>query len=79
MLALLAAVDEGLGSAFVGIPDPTGLQRLLGIPEEVIPIGVAMIGHAAPDKKSPSLTRGRRTVDDVMHLNGWQAGDTAAS
>ena len=79
MLALLAAVDEGLGSAFVGAPDPTGLQHLLGIPEEVIPIGVAMIGHAAPDKRSPSLKRGRRTVTDVMHLNGWQPDGTSGS
>lgn len=79
MLVLLAAVDEGLGSAFVGAPDPTALQRGLGIPDEVIPIGVAMIGHAAPDKKSPSLKRGRRKVEDVMHLNGWQAQDTVSS
>jgi nitroreductase len=76
MLVLLAAVDEGLGSAFVGAPDPTALQRVLGIPDEIIPIGVAMIGHAAPDKKSPSLKRGRRKVEDVMHLNGW---DTSTS
>jgi len=71
MLVLLAAVNEGLGSAFVGAPDPKGLQALLGIPDEYIPIGVAMIGHAAPDKKSPSLKRGRRKVEDVLHRNGW--------
>ncbi|HEU0164661.1 MAG TPA: nitroreductase family protein [Thermomicrobiales bacterium] len=71
MLVLLAGVDEGLGTAFVGAPDPKGLQALLSIPEDYVPIGVAMFGYAAPDKKSPSLKRGRRSVDDVLHLNGW--------
>ncbi len=71
MLVLLAAVNEGLGSAFVGVPDPKALQTLLNIPAEYLPIGVAMIGHAAPDKKSPSLKRGRRKVADVLHVNGW--------
>ncbi len=71
MLILLAAVNEGLGSAFVGVPDPSALQELLGIPEDYLPIGVAMIGHAAPDKKSGSLKRGRRSVADVLHRERW--------
>ncbi|MGI8484610.1 MAG: nitroreductase family protein [Thermomicrobiales bacterium] len=71
MLVLLAAVNEGLGSAFVGVQDPRQLQALLNIPADYLPIGVAMIGHAAPDKKSPSLKRGRRKVEDVLHVNGW--------
>lgn len=72
MLVLLAAVNEGLGTAFVGAPDPSGLQKVLGIPASSMPIGVAMIGHAAPDKKSPSLKRGHRRIEDVLHMNGWQ-------
>ena len=34
MLVLLAAVNEGLGTAFVGVMEPRRLQELLGIPEE---------------------------------------------
>lgn len=71
MLILLAAVNEGLGSAFVGVFDPPALQALLGIPEDYLPIGVVMIGHAAPDKKSGSLKRGRRNLDDVLHRERW--------
>jgi hypothetical protein len=67
----LAAVNEGLASAFVGVWDQAGLQRLLGIPEEFIPIGITMIGHGAPDVKSPSLKRGRRQLDDVLHREHW--------
>lgn len=71
MLVLLAAVEEGLGTAFVGVKDPSELQRELGIPEEHIPIGVVFVGHPAPDKKSGSLKRGRRPLDEVLHREGW--------
>jgi len=73
MLVLLAAVDEGLGTAFVGVKDPTELQDALGIPEEHLPIGVVFIGHAAPDMKSGSLKRGRRPLEDVLHRERWSS------
>lgn len=71
MLILLAAVNEGLAGAFVGVWDQAGLQRLLGIPDDFIPIGVTMIGHGAPDVESPSLKRGRRKLGDVLHREHW--------
>jgi nitroreductase len=71
MLILLAAVNEGLAGAFVGVWDQRGLQNLLGIPEDFIPIGVTMIGHPAPDIPSPSLKRGRRKLEDVLHRERW--------
>lgn len=71
MLLLLAAVDEGLAGAFVGVWDHDGLRALLGIPEHVTPVGVVMIGHGAPDKRSGSLKRGRRALDDVLHRERW--------
>jgi nitroreductase len=71
MLLLLAAVNEGLAGAFVGVWDQKGLQELLGIPEHFLPIGVAMIGHGAPDVPSPSLKRGRRKLEDVFHRERW--------
>lgn len=71
MLVLLAAVDEGLGTAFVGVKDPSELQAALGIPEEHLPIGVVFIGHPAPDMKSGSLKRGRRPLDTVLHRERW--------
>ena len=71
MLILLAAVNEGLTGAFVGVWDQRGLQDLLGIPEHFIPIGITMIGHPAPDVRSPSLKRGRRPLADVLHREHW--------
>jgi nitroreductase len=71
MLLLLAAVDEGLAGAFVGVWDQKGLHDLLGIPGHFMPIGVVMIGHGAEDVRSPSLKRGRRALDDVLHREHW--------
>jgi nitroreductase len=71
VLILLAAVNEGLSGAFVGVWKQRELQELLGIPEHFLPIGIAMIGHGAPDMKSGSLKRGRRKLDDVLHWEHW--------
>lgn len=71
MLVLLAVVDEGLGGAFVGIHDQPGMRVLLGIPEDVTPIGVVLIGHPADDKRSRSLNRGRKPLDAVHHRERW--------
>jgi nitroreductase len=71
MLILLAAVDEGLAGAFVGIWRQRELQDLLGIPSHFEPIGIALIGHPAPDVPSPSLKRGRRPLADVLHKERW--------
>lgn len=71
MLLLLAAVDEGLQTAFIGTPNPEGLREVLHIPEHVEPVGVVMIGHGAEDVRSPSLKRGRRSLDAVLHREHW--------
>jgi nitroreductase len=71
MLLLLAAVDEGLGAAFVGTWEMDGLRAELGIPPDVTPMGVIAIGHPAPDVRSGSLKRGRRRSDSTGHWEQW--------
>lgn len=71
MLLLLAAVDEGLAAGFAGVADLDALRSLLGIPAEVTPVGVVPIGHPAPDVPSPSLRRGRRPIESVVHWDRW--------
>lgn len=71
MLILLATVDEGLGSAFVGIHDIPGIRDLLGIPVDHIPIGVVLIGHPDDDKRARSLKRGRKQAHEVHHRERW--------
>jgi nitroreductase len=70
---LLTAVDNGLGACFFGIP-PTRIAGFLdafGIPSHLTPIGAISLGYAAPDRKSPSLQRGRRPVTEVVHRSRW--------
>lgn len=69
MLLLLAAVDEGLAAGFLGAHSMEDLSTLLGIPDHVAPIGVVTIGHPAPDRRSGSLARGRRS--DTVHRERW--------
>ena len=75
---LLAAVDEGLAAGFLGCHAMSGLAALLDIPAEYSPIGVVTIGHPAPDRRSGSLSRGRRPVRDVIHRDRWSPTDRTA-
>ena len=73
LLMLLTAVDAGLAACFVGIrPERTADFRLaFGVPEPYRPVGFLTIGYGAPDVPSPSLRRGRRTVEAVVHRGRW--------
>ena len=71
MLIFLAAVNEGLASAFTGVFRVNEMKSLLGIPEHFHPVGVISIGYPAQDKKSPSLQRGRRPLEQVVHYEHW--------
>jgi nitroreductase len=73
LLMLLAAVDEGLGALLFGIPyRPDELITSLGVPPGRRILGAIAIGYpAADDRPSPSVKRGRRSLDDVMHRGGW--------
>jgi nitroreductase len=71
MLVLLAAVDLGLDAGFTGVWDLDGLRALLGIPDEVMPVGVIPIGHRAPDRLSSSLKRGRKPEAEYSHWERW--------
>src|SRR2546421_1073765 len=68
MAILLSATDAGLGALFFGLF--TGLPELravFGLPEAVAPIGAVALGWPAPDEPSPSLARGRRPRNEVVH------------
>jgi nitroreductase len=75
LLMLLGAVDAGLGACFFGIP-PQSLatfRAAFGVPDEYLPIGAITVGYPAPDRRSPSLRRGRRGVDEVVHRGRWES------
>ncbi len=70
MLLLLAAVDEGLAAGFLSA-NADRLRAVLGIPTDVAPLGVVTIGHPAPDRRSGSLARDRKPLEEVVHRDRW--------
>jgi nitroreductase len=71
LLMLLTAVDEGLGALFFGIFKPDDFRAAFGVPDAYVPIGAIALGYPAPDDPSPSLKRGRRPIDEVVHWGSW--------
>jgi nitroreductase len=72
MLVLLGAVDEELGALFFGIFDhEEALMAELGVPAGHRPIGTVAVGYPAADRPGPSLARGRRPLDRIVHRGGW--------
>jgi nitroreductase len=73
LLMLLTVVDEGLGACFFGVP-PERIESFraeFGVPAGYVPIGAIAIGYRAPDRRSPSLGRGRKPVAEVVHFGQW--------
>lgn len=71
MIALLAAIDEGLVTAFAGSQDLGALRSILKMPAEVTPVGVIAVGYRAADIPSPSLKRGRKPDQEYVHDEAW--------
>jgi nitroreductase len=78
LLMLLGAVDAGLGACFFGIPPDflATFRGTFGVPNEYTPIGAITVGYPAPDRRSPSLKRGRRQVAEVVHRGRWGVLDS---
>jgi nitroreductase len=71
LLMLLTAVDSGLGALFFGIFKVDAFRSAFGVPDTHMPIGALAIGWPRPDEPSPSLRRGRRSADEVIHRGRW--------
>jgi nitroreductase len=74
LLMLLTAVDEGLGACFFGVPAERveAFRAAFGVPETYRPVGCVSVGYPGDDdRRSPSLRRGRRPVEEVVHRGSW--------
>jgi nitroreductase len=75
LLMMLTAIDEGLGSCFIGIlPEHLPpFKEAFGIPEQLEPIGAVTVGHRSPDDR-PDRTRfaaHRRPAAEIIHRGRW--------
>ncbi|HVL27277.1 MAG TPA: nitroreductase family protein [Acidimicrobiales bacterium] len=71
LLALLTAVDAGLGALFFRVFRPGEVRAAFGVPADFEPVGAVAVGHPAPDRPSASLGRGRRPAAEVVHRGRW--------
>ncbi len=67
MLILLACVNEGLGACFVGAFEDEKVQKVLGLPRHVRPIGIITIGYPA----EPAPKYKRRDLEKIVHREKW--------
>jgi nitroreductase len=81
MAMLLAAVDEGLGALFFGVP-PVAHDRVRGahgIPANRRLVGVVALGHERARVGGSSRTRPRRPAADVVHWGRFGRADHGLS
>jgi nitroreductase len=73
MIFLLAAQDARLAACFFGVPGEKwdAVFAAFRVPAGLAPVGVVSLGHRAPDRRSPSLSRGRRPLSDVVSYGSF--------
>jgi nitroreductase len=81
LLMLLGATDRGLGACFFGVPGERwdALRESFAVPPGLRPVGVISLGYPAPDVRSPSLRRGRRSYSDVVSYGSFDASSDAGA
>ena len=81
MILLLAAQDAGLGACFFGVPPErwSALQDAFAVPDGLAPVGVVSLGYPAPDRRSPSLKRGRRSLAEVLAYGSFAVSGSATT
>ena len=71
---LHAAVTEGLGALFFGIPDEDwpALREAFDVPESYDPIGAIVVGHPTDERiESSADTRQRKDIEEIVHSGDW--------
>jgi nitroreductase len=73
LLMLLQAVDEGLGSLFIGMQPEVipAFRQAFGVPGEYDVVGVVLCGYADPSVPKRDLSARRRPTAAIVHHGRW--------
>ena len=63
---MLAAHDMGVGSCWVMHFNPAAMKETFGIPEEVEPVALLMLGYPAKDAKPIEMHYKTRPIEDIV-------------
>ncbi len=71
----LAARAENLGMGWVSILSNNALQKILGIPEHIVPIAYLCLGHVTHFREKPELEDvgwlSRENLNGLIHCDRW--------
>jgi nitroreductase len=72
MLLLLCAIDEGLGAGMFGFHDTDACRRVLGLPDDVMPVAAVTIGHPGGDDPGGSRRKFPwKPLEEVVRWERW--------
>lgn len=71
LLLVLTAVDLGLGALLFEVPRQADVRTAFGIPEAYTAVASVAIGYPVAEPTRPSLKRGPRDRDEVVHYGRW--------
>ena len=71
MSMMLAAVDQGIGSAHSAVGEQDLARQLLGFPEDRFCAYLIAFGYPADRPLRPIRNPNRRPFDDVVHRGHW--------
>lgn len=72
MVAMLAAVDAGLGTLFFALADEPAVRREFGVPDRMVVVGALAVGVPdGEDGKGRSAGRPRREPNEILRWGGW--------
>ena len=66
---MLAAVEEGMGTCWIGAFDPAAVQEILALPDGVKVVGMTPLGF--PDADPNPRARSRRPLSETVMKERW--------
>lgn len=66
---IAVATSLGLGTCWIASFDPIRVREVLGIPDNIIPVGIITIGY--PEENQEKVEKERKPLKDIMHYSKW--------